>query len=106
MRAWEVCEGAEHRLEIVESPGQPLPTRKQPEQVVIARVRDYPTWSEAKANAATMAVARELLADVKALRDACYSLMGEVCKKSVTDWGLVNDALVTAARTIDKAENP
>jgi hypothetical protein len=38
---------------------------------------------------------------IRNLIKACNSLMGEVCQKKATDWGIVNDALVEAGKILN-----
>ena len=54
-------------------------------------------------NAKLIKMAPELLGACQILSAACESLMGEVVGKSITDWGLVNDALIQSAKAIKKA---
>ena len=54
-------------------------------------------------NAKLIESAPRLLDACQILSAACESLMGEVIGKSITDWGLVNDALILSAKAIKKA---
>lgn len=69
----------------------------------VARVDEYQTPVGA-ANLSLIAAAPDLLDAARQAKAAGESLMDELVGKKATDWGVVNNAMVSLGRAIRKAE--